>query len=172
MFSLFSFLIFLGTPYLQVVPRRRAGRSRHTAIGSTATLSPVREKETRRDQSGRHQTLRLPMARDAPFVQLFDSVRSAEGHAGWVGEWWHAEAPNILPLLPELKNRDDPLSSCQMDTLGRHILHMLRVVSRFAELLVDGPYISAYTDLILEELVENDDRTLLNYIDDKQDAPR
>lgn len=108
----------------------------------------------------------------APLLELLDSIELAEDGASWVGEWWHAEVPNILHRLPELENKNDLLPSCQMDTLGRYLLHILRVVSLFAELLVDGDYISRYTERILEELLDADDGTLLVYVDTKADALR
>lgn len=79
------------------------------------------------------------------------------------------ELPSLLHQVA-VGDVHGPPSNCQMDVLGRHLLYAIRVLSHFSSTLVKDSYLSTYTDQILEELVEEDDGSLLDYVDTKFEA--
>jgi hypothetical protein len=101
---------------------------------------------------------------------LFDSIRLSDGKTCFVEDYLNAELPNILALIPGAGDVHGAPLNCQMDILGRHLLHLIRVLSHFAQVLVNETSISTYTDQILKELVEEDDGSLLDYVDTKIEA--
>lgn len=100
----------------------------------------------------------------------FGVVRSSESEVSWVHEWWDAEKPSIISSVTGLTDGHD--SKYQMDVLGARLVDSLQVLSRFAEILVNGHFISEHIDRNLEDLVEEDDGSLLDYIDSKNEALR
>lgn len=82
----------------------------------------------------------------------------------WVDSWWQAEVPGIIAALSDPEIRSGHPYEFQMDSLGRKLVLIIQVLSRFADVLINGPYIDKQTDLILSELVEEDDGSLLDYI--------
>jgi hypothetical protein len=92
----------------------------------------------------------------------------------FVEENLDAELPNILSVIQHDGGGDvhGPPLNCQMDTLGRHLLHLMTVLEKFSRLLVNESSFSNYTDTLLSELVEEDDGTLLDYVDTKFETLR
>jgi hypothetical protein len=105
-------------------------------------------------------------------LNLLDAVRLPGENMCWVDGWWQAEVPGIITALSGAEINNDLLQEFQMDALGRKLVLVLQVLSRFADDLINGPYIDEHTDRMLSELVEEDDGSLLDYIESKSTALR
>jgi hypothetical protein len=105
-------------------------------------------------------------------LNFLHSVRLPEETLCWVDAWWRAEVPGIITALSGPEIRNDALHDFQMDILGRKLVLALQVLSHFTDGLINGPYIDEHTDRMLSELVEEDDGSLLDYIESKSTALR
>ncbi|KUJ22690.1 uncharacterized protein LY89DRAFT_728809 [Mollisia scopiformis] len=105
-------------------------------------------------------------------LNLLDSVRLPEENSCWVDSWWQAEVAEIITALSSSEIKNDLLYEFQMDVLGRKLVFVLQVLSRFANKLINGPYIDEHTDQVLSQLVEEDDGSLLDYIETRSTALR
>jgi len=86
-------------------------------------------------------------------------------------EWIKAQLAAALPTIAaDMLQHESEAGLCPLADVANYLLRILHIISRFSSQVAYGDFVHDYAKNNLELLVEQDDGSITNYLDEKHQA--
>ena len=99
---------------------------------------------------------------------FFESIWLEDAEIAWLEHLFRSELPGIVPKVGRRKNYRPGV--CPLADIGEYILRVLTIHTHFTNHLIHGSFIGNHIESRLASLINEDDGSATDYLEEKHQA--